>query len=55
MLKQRADFLSALVYRRYPFRRAAGWPTMAVRMLAWGLSAATVLHVLERRYTQAGM
>ena len=50
-IKERADFLEGLVARRFPFRRP--WPILAVRMLGWGMSAAAVLAVLDKRYVRA--
>ncbi len=47
-IKQRADFLSGLVMRKFPFR--LHWPTEARYMLSYGMSASRILRTFEANY-----
>ena len=50
MNNNRALALAELIRKRYPFRHT--WTLCGYRMLEWGLSAATVLHVFDTLYVQ---
>ena len=49
-VNRRALALAELIRKRYPFRPS--WILCGYRMLTWGLSAATILHVFETLYVQ---